>query len=592
MGREKNRSKREVPSPAAAVALEHPFWPSWVSVVLIIILGCVVYTNSLGGEFVYDDARLVENNVYIKKWANLPRIFTEDIGAGAGSAYNYYNFYRPIQMLTYMMDYSLWGKEPFGFHLTSMLLHVGVALALYVLLNIIFCDRRVSFFAAVLFVVHPIHTEAVSYIAGRADMLVALFLLVFLTYYIKSLEGRPGYSIIAISCYILACMSKEYSLIALPLVCLYHYVFRKRPRPATITAIFLITLIYIFLRATVFNFPSFNKPGGGPFLTRLPGFFVALAQYTRLLVLPLDLRMEYGSFSFSFIDPRAFLGIIVLSLIIWSMAKFKNNKNIFFPLAWFLITLLPVSNLYPINAYMAEHWLYVPSMGVFFLAAYGLFGLYDRRGLKIPAIAAMTCLTVFYSFLTIEQNGYWKDAVTFYERTLKYNPRSDRVYSNLATEYMLRGEHERAIELFKSTLNTSTDPAGLYNNLGIAYSTVKKEAEAIDAYKKAIEANPAFAEAYNNLGVSYTIVGDRQNATWAFRKAVEINPNYADAYNNLGSQLSDPNEAMAAYEKALEINPNHANACYNLSAVYRAVGRTDDADRLYRRAQELRPLPK
>ncbi|HPM42598.1 MAG TPA: tetratricopeptide repeat protein [Candidatus Omnitrophota bacterium] len=568
---------------------QKPFWPGWVSIFLIIVLGFVVYANSLGGKFLYDDARLVENNVYIKKWENLPKVLTEDIGAGAGSSYNYYNFYRPIQMITYMIDYSLWGKDPFGFHLTSILLHIAVALALYGLLNIFFGDRRVSFFAALLFAVHPVHTEAVSYIAGRADMLVALFVLLFLARYVKSLDGSPVDGVMAVLCYALALMSKEYALIALPLVGLYHYVFRKRLNRGVAATLFIITVIYVFLRATVFNFPSFNKAGGSPFFSRLPGFFVAIAQYIRLMVLPIDLHMEYGSYAFSFLDPPALAGVFILASMIWTMVKFKNIKTIFFPLAWFLIALIPVSNLYPINAYMAEHWLYIPSMGIFFMASYGAFRLYDRKGFKIPSIIAMSAVVIYYSVLTVSQNGYWKDAATFYERTLKYNPSSDRIYANLATEYMMRGEHEKAIELFKETLKTSTDPAGLYNNLGIAYSAVKKETEAIEAYRKAIEANPAFAEAYNNLGVSYSMVGDSVNAARAFKKAVEINPNYADAYNNLGSQVTDMNEAIAAYERALAINPNHANACYNLSMAYRRVGKIEEADRLYERARALRP---
>ncbi|MBP7056306.1 MAG: tetratricopeptide repeat protein, partial [Candidatus Omnitrophica bacterium] len=511
-----------------------------------------------------------------------------DIGAGAGSSYNYYNFYRPIQMITYMIDYSLWGKDPFGFHLTSVLLHIAVALALYRLLNMFFGDRRVSFFAALLFVVHPIHTEAVSYIAGRADMLVALFVILFLAGYIKSLDGGPVDGVMAVLCYALALMSKEYALIALPLVGLYHYVFRKRSNRGLMAMLFIITVIYIFLRATVFNFPTFNKAGGGPFFERLPGFFVAITQYVRLLILPFDLRMEYGSPSFSYIDPRCIAGVFILGILIWFMIKAKYNKPVLFFLIWFFATLLPVSNIYPINAYMSEHWLYMPSMGIFCLVSYGLFKVFDKSVfLCLPLTVFMAFLVAFYSYLTIIQNGYWKDAVTFYERTLKFNPRSDRVSSNLATEYMMRGEYDRAIELFQKTAATSTDPAGLYNNLGIAFSTIKNELEAINAYKKAIEANPEFAEAYNNLGVSYAQVGDKQNAVEAFRKAIEINPNYAEAYNNLGSETTDPGLAVEAYEKALEIRPNYASACYNLSVAYRKAGRIEDADRMYRRAQSL-----
>lgn len=564
---------------------------SWISIILIIILGCIVYANSMGGKFLYDDERLVKNNVYIKQWSNLPRIFTEDIGAGAGSVYFHYNFYRPIQMLTYMVDYSMWGTMPFGYHLTSILLHIAVAVAIYFLIGRIFDNKTMAFFTSILFMAHPLHTEAVSYISGRADLLAALFILLCLVFYVKDLaENSPECFIMTIASYILACLSKEYSLITIFLILLYHYTFGRKIRWHTFGSIIAVTAIYIFLRLTVFNFPVVYQTVHGSFFERLPGFFVAFFGYLRLLILPFGLHMEYGTPFFSFIDPRAIIGMAAFAAIVfWAAKSRRNNRSVFFSIAWFILALLPVSNLFPINAYMAEHWLYVPSIGIFMLASYGLYRLYDRDKLKPVAIGIFLCMVIFYGTLTVQQNVYWKDPITFYEKTLEYNKNNGRIYANLATEYMQAGQEERAIEVYKKAVSMMTDSAGAYNNLGITYANLARHREAVEAYSKAIELNPSFAEAYSNLGVSYSTLGESAKAIEAYKKAIDINPNYADAYNNLGSEYADPAEAITAYKKAIEINPHHANAYYNLSRAYGAIGNQEEAMKMYRRARELNP---
>ena len=145
--------------------------------------------------------------------------------------------------------------------------------------------------------------------------------------------------------------------------------------------------------------------------------------------------MEYGNSFFKLTHPQAGIGAIaVLALFILILITKPARNIVFFSLVWFFVALFPVSNLYPINAYMAEHWLYLPSIGIFLLLARGLTLLYQERGLKILSIAASILFLGFYSYLTIDQNSYWKAPIPFYERTLKYANKSSRVYFNLANE--------------------------------------------------------------------------------------------------------------------------------------------------------------
>ena len=185
----------------------------FLSALLIIVLGFAVYANSVNGQFIWDDYHLVKENAYIAKWSrpNLENIFTKGIREGAGRKGN---TYRPMQMITYMIDHSLYGLKVQGYHLTNIIIHVLVALSIFWLINILFRDNLISLFTAALFVVHPVHTEAVAYISGRADPMALLFMLISLIFYIKTLGpgGVISFTLMA-SSYICAILSKESSII-------------------------------------------------------------------------------------------------------------------------------------------------------------------------------------------------------------------------------------------------------------------------------------------------------------------------------------------------------------------------------------------
>ncbi|MBU1147116.1 MAG: tetratricopeptide repeat protein, partial [Candidatus Omnitrophica bacterium] len=442
--------------------------PILIAIFLISIFGSTVYVNSLNNEFTWDDEWLVENNVHIRNWSNTTKIFMEDVGAGAGGKYH---FYRPVQIFTYMIDYSLWKLNVRGYHFTSILLHILAALTIYWLINILFKDNLLSLCTSILFVVHPIHTEAVTYISGRSDSLATIFMLVCIIFYIKYLRraGNKVYIFMIIS-YTLALLSKENSLILPALILLYTFAFKEKLKVKGFLPIVSIAFIFVLLRSTVLESLSFQTSYTTTLFQRIPGFFVAITNYIRLMFLPFNLHMEYGNKLFNLSNPKAMAGLLILvSLLIYAFRKKKANVLIFFSIFWFFIALLSVSNLYPINAYMAEHWMYLPSIGFFLILSKGLNYIYRTKNLRIFAVGLMIGLLAFYSYLTLRQNNYWKEPIAFYERILKYAP----------------------------------DSCKIYNNLGVAYMNLGNKKEAISSYKKAIEIDPDYSEAYNNLGVAY-----------------------------------------------------------------------------------------
>ncbi len=617
----------------------------------IIILGFLIYGNCLNGTFLWDDQFLIKDNVDIKNWSSLSKVFTTDIGSGGGSKFY---FYRPLQMLTYMADYSLWKLDvrgcllmrsreggvlpmenptrdyPFmssrgqgaphdreapvwgypskesrgqgaphdreapvwGYHLTNIVLHILVALCILWLVTILFGDRLLAFLTALFFVVHPVHTEAVSYISGRADVLAGLFMLLSLIGYIKNLRSRSlGCSLLAPLGYLLALLSKESSIILPVVLLLYHYTFRVKIKMKDFTPIMVIGLVYIAARLTLLRalVPAAAHPATA--FERIPGFFVAITAYVRLLLFPFHLHMEYGNRTFDLLDARAITGIAIACIALVYAARNRQRHGLLsFSVFWFFSALIPVTNIYPINAYMAEHWLYVPSIGFFLILARGAGYMYGTRALKAVAVALVLGLVMFYSTATVRQNGYWREPLAFYERTLRFAPDIPKMHYNLGNVLKDMGKAREAIVSYKRAIELNPYYAQAHTNLGLAYKSIGRKEDAVVSYQKAIEIDPAMAQAYNNLGIVYHDMGKVAEAVAAYQKAIEIDPRYAQAYNNLGTAYHDlgkEDEAAGAYKKSIEIDPRDAYAYNNLGIVYYDKGKKQEAIDAYRKAIDL-----
>jgi len=536
----------------------------YISVLLIIILGFVVYGNSLKGEFIWDDLNLVKNNTYIRSWSNIPKVFTSHIGAGTLTEEKYI-FYRPLQMLTYMFDYSIWELNVIGYHLTGIILHIFVALAIFWFINILYDNKILSTIAALFFVIHPVHTMVVNEISARAELLYLLFLLLTFIFYIKSLRSKNIISyIFMLTAYSLSLLSKEASLILPALLLLYHYTFKEKIKAKEFVSILCVIGAYLILRTNVMGSAVISGVHNVTLFERLPGTFVAITNYIRLLFLPFGLHKGYGHPLFKLSNPQAISGLAILVFLLFYIFKTrKTDKIIFFSISWFLISLVPVSNIYTLNAYMSENWLYLPSIGFFVVVANGLCQVLTVLNKKHLAhklapgtIIILTILIAFYSYLTIKQNNYWREPIRFYERTLKYTPKDSRILNNLGNIYKDKKEYEKAIDLYKQAIAIDGRYIGTYYNLANIYRDIEQYEKAIPLYKKIIEISPDRADAHNALGVMYIRLGRVEDSLEPFKKAVEIEPKNAIAHKNLAVvyfNLGQFDLAIKHCDKAIEL---------------------------------------
>ncbi|MBN3038479.1 MAG: tetratricopeptide repeat protein [Candidatus Omnitrophica bacterium] len=558
---------------------------------LIAILGLVIYANSLHGEFLWDDFHLVKQNKYITEWSGLPKVFTGGIGKGAGRTYH---FYRPLQLITYMIDYNFWGLNVFGYHLSNVLIHILVAFAVYWFINVVFRDRLLALFSGLLFVVHPVHVEAVSYIAGRADPLAILFLLVSFIFYIRFIEAKKA-SLYVFCClsYILAILSKEGALFLPVLLLVYHYAFGKKLEFKSFAPLLAVALFYIILRFTALRSLLMHVDSTTTLAERIPGFFVAIVGYLRLLVLPFDLHLGYGGVLFRWSYPQALLGVVlVIILLSLGIVKRKSNSLISFSILWFFTALLPFSNIYPINAYMAEHWLYLSSLGFFLILADVLCRVYRKVETKSIAVFCLVAILSFYSYLTIKQNRYWREPLNFYQQTIKYVKDNPTVYNNLGIIYGDMGDMKKAESLFKASIELEPTYADPYFNLGRVYIFLNQKDKAIATYEKAIELYPdaPYAGTYYNLGYLYDTKGNKQKAVSAYKKAIEVDPYHLDANNNLAilfSKIGKDKEAIEFFKRVIQINPDYASAYSNLAVIYHREGMHELALKYYNKAESL-----
>ncbi|MFH1867420.1 MAG: tetratricopeptide repeat protein [Candidatus Omnitrophota bacterium] len=558
-----------------------------LALIFIAVLGAIVYANSVTDTFIWDDEPLVKNNVYIKSLSHTQNIFTSDIGKGASRKSN---SYRPLQILTYALDYSFWRLDARGYHITNILLHIISALSLYWLISLLFKRKLLSFLVSIFFVIHPIHTEAVSYISGRADPLALLFIIISFIFYIKS--DKKLFCILVMLSYICALLSRENSLIFPVLVLLYHYSFKKKLSLYAFLPVAGVSLIYVIIRAVMLEHIVPYQLAVTTLAQRAPGFFVAITNYMRLLILPLGLHMEYGDELFKITDPKAIAGILIFSVALYYAFRNRNNSLAFFSISWVFIALLPLSNLYPINAYMAEHWLYLPSIGFFIIVSDILSRFYEKREWRIIIAVIAALIIAACSFLTIKQNNFWRDAIVFYERTLEYAPDSARVYYNLANSYKDIGRHDKAAQLYKKAIEMKPDYEYAYNNFGMLFYDMGQYDKSIELYRRAIEINPDFAEVHNNLGNALSALGKYQEAISSYNRSMRIDPAYAYAYNNLGLayyELNEYKKAMALYEKALELNPDYAYAYNNIGMLHYKEKRYNDAARFFKKAIDIDP---
>lgn len=543
-----------------------PVFKSSCVILVLICLALICYANSFSVPFLWDDEVLILRNQYIKSAGFLREIFTTTHFKGGGEGGN---FYRPLQISSYLIDYALWKFNPFGYHLTNLIFHWLTAIAAYFLIAKTTKDKLVGFLAAGFFIIHPVHTEAVTYIAGRADLLAASFLLFAFLCFLKTQEesSYKAYIFGAMSCffYICALLSKESAMIFIPLLCLYGLSFlKKQDFKRWITwyvLFFLISAGYIILRMSILPFGvnrSLSLVAQAPLALRLITIPEIYLTYLGLLILPISLHMERHFITTSVSSIYFWLGIMLLLITIYLLKLlFRRNRTMFFYLGFFVITLIPVLNILPLNATVAEHWLYLPSLGFWTVLALAMVKLFKSTTKKKTIVVIGCFFLIFYCTRSVMRNFQWQSPIGLYAHDLKYSPKSFLLHNNLGVELFRRGKNDLAAK----------------------------------AFSEAVKIRPGYATSRNNLAVILETQGKIKQAKLEYQNAIKLN-NYILAYGNLGRlyvQANQLQKAQELLEKGQSLYPLDAEINYYLGLTYFNQGKADQANERFQKVLRLSP---
>lgn len=566
-------------------------------ILLLIFVSLIVYANSFKNEFVWDDESLIENNNLIRDYRNIIRIFTTHLFAGVNSKSN---FYRPIQNLSYLFDYLIWRLNPLGYHITNTVIHIINSILAYFIILIISKNNLISLLTSLLFSVHPIHTEAVTYISGRADPLCVLFGLLsismFLKYRLAEIRLKQVlYYSISLVAFVLSLLSKEIAVIFPFLIILSDYVvtFKKKRSLYSYLIFFLILSIYGILRNTALKFPSNESILASLSIhSRLFTTVYVITQYFWIILFPFNLHMERQvTPAISFFEPRIILSIVFLFLIsFFILRNIRKLKLISFGVGWFFISLLPVSNIFPLNALMAEHWLYLPSLGIFFIIAIGLNRLIQSKLPEITSVGFVIFICIYFSFLIIKQNFIWKDTFTFYQYLLKFSPSNARVHYNLANSFRKIGIFDEAILEYKRAIALRPQYPDAHTNLGVVYLKKEEFKEAAKYFIESLNLNPSDLQTLINLAETYRYLREFDKAVDIYKRVISVNPGNIQTHINLGATYAMKNnyvKAIEEYEVALNLTSDStlkAKIYFNLGSAYMQLGKVDIAKNAWHKA--------
>ena len=541
-------------------------------VTAIILLGATAYLNTIDADWVWDDVSSVLLNKHIQDTQFLPLLFQEDqhpFGRGQG------NFYRPLVAVSFMIDFAL-SYDPqqdaatdagypnvktFLFHLTNILWHIAATIMLFALLTLLKAPQFVRATTSLLFIVHPFHTEAVAYISGRADMMAAtlMFAALCATRWRRTPKHRIIGTTLSLLLFTAALLCKESAMIfpALLTLCTFVRITPKNDAPtpknqkllnAIPLALSLIVLsIYITLRKTTLNFAPTTEAQITPLLQRATETAQAFALYCQQLFLPTGLHMERTLDNATTLNTLTGILLILLCLTAIAAALKAKQPRIVLALTWFIAAWLPISGLYPLNAPMAEHWMYVPMAGFWWALAEAALLLANtparKKALPIPAYA----LCILFLFLTTQRNQDWSNNENIFTATLAQNAQTLRAHYILAVanESLLENNpgakrhFNAALKLHEKNKRTASesdpsqyiieDEIDIHLSLGRLFTHTGQYLQAINHYGPIVKLQePRFAaqvvEASLGLGQCFLAVGDSQSAARYLQQATTINP--------------------------------------------------------------------
>ena len=559
-----------------------------LSVGSIILLGFLLYLNTLGNGFVFDDHPMIEERTIITE-PNLSSV--KEV---------LFNNYRPLRDVALMLISSIGGPYPVSFHLASVLIHLLNGIIVYHIASQITRSIRIASLSALLFITHPIQTDAVAYISGLRDVLFTMFVLIGLYIYMiyRDKGGRFRF-LLVFSMLGIGLATKEMAVGLVLLILLYDLKCVSEDQASvgvktvsnSVAAIlrrsgFMYLSMGVFILSALVFYLMFHQASARVQGSKILwwGDSIALNYltvpkvwlgYLIKLIFPYPLMadyMEYPIVPVHVAEASAWFSLFILIAIFYLTSRWLVYRPLVgFALGWVLLTLIPVVQIVPHHELIAEHHLYLPSVGFCLLVAVGIDRLMHQKGIQwgIGWIAAIAIVAI-YSFQTINRNMEWKNDLTLFQANLRDFPDAPRSYMQLGNFYQTHNMFRSAREAYERALSIKQDFVAAHNNLGVLYYQWGQPGRSINEYKKALNGPlGAYVPAYTNLGRAFLILGRTEEGIQALQEGLSLRPKNHKAVAGLFyayRDSEDENRAEAYLQQWLRIRSNDPNALRELAS--------------------------
>ncbi len=592
-----------------------------IHLALLFAVGLAAYWNTFDTPFQWDEKPLIEENPIVRDLG-----YFASPSSAKGLPHHGALTRRYVGFLSFALNYRLHGLDVTGYHVVNLSIHLLNAALLYAIVLLSFktpalrdallgkTAGRVALFASLLFVAHPVQTEAVTYIFQRLASLAAFFSLLSLAAYLRSrlaagARGRWGFMALSVLAAVLAMKTKE-NAFTLPLaIALYEFLFftgPKGPRALRLVPI-LLTLIIIPLSLTghgghglasaTRGYAAYGR--GEYLLTQFP----VIVLYLRLLFLPVNQNVDhhfplYGSFSAPDVAASFGLLCLILAAAVYMLYRSRRLPDLRLAAAgifWFFLALSVESSVIPLPMLVNEYRLYLPSAGAFWAVSTGAFLLAERIGSKRArgfALLTLALIPLVLASATHARNRVWQSKIRLWEDVAGKSPLNERAHYNLANSYLSEGLMEKAVEHYEIALQLNPEHESSHNNLGIAFQEQGDYQKAIEHFDAAVRLRPDYGDALNNLGTAYQSAGKTEKAIAHYLKALQLQPDSAVVRYNLGiSYRKHGNYRKAAehLEAAVGMAPENAEAHVLLGGIYLEQGLAERAREEFETALRLNP---
>ncbi|OGW74591.1 MAG: hypothetical protein A2Z72_03655 [Omnitrophica bacterium RBG_13_46_9] len=584
---------------------------------LIISIGIIAYSGSLGGDFIWDDAAFIIYNDFIKDLSLIPAYFMSQdaLAKGVLSGENY----RPFLSLSYALDYSVWRLNPLGYHITNLFFHILNAIILFFIVLSLVKNRLIGLLASLFFLTHPIQTESVTWISGRSDVLFLFFYLASLAAYIN--RGDKGHLLYSASILLFACsmLSKEMAA-SLPVVLILYDSFYGKKEKISERAIrylpfFLILELYIIVRFDIIGKLAQCDYWTGNIYTTALSMSRGVIYYIRLLVYPVGLCADYLTFpvSRSIRDVPTVISIAAIALLLAGAIRLRRlNRHISFSVLWFFITLGPVTNIIPIQILIAERFLYLPSIGYCIIIAVSVVWLFEKlkkteqgriaagaqslimlKTLRYSVICFAAILVCVYACLTARRNADWANEIVFNKKIIESFPDNYRARLNLSVGYYNAGEIDKSYEEAVKAAKTAPEDYPFARKMMANYYVRKNRLDdAVKEYKEILKTDPSLFRAHISLALLYEHQAKYDLAHSEYRKALALCPDSTEAKVAIATLClvkGDYDSGIREFNKILSDAPVHhyrsfyAAAYLRLGELYFAMGDKESAVRAWQK---------